>query len=95
MTESELEKKAKKYAESKNCLLWKFESPSNAGVPDRILIAPNGIVAFIEFKSPKLKNLKARPLQQYRISLLNKRKIRTLLTKSFEEVKEFIDEICT
>lgn len=32
--------------------LMKWVSPGNAGVPDRILFLPNGVVAFIEFKRP-------------------------------------------
>ncbi|PTY76688.1 nuclease, partial [Heyndrickxia sporothermodurans] len=39
---------------------YKFESPGNAGVPDRLVILPGGRVFFIELKAP---GKKSRPLQ--------------------------------
>jgi len=33
-------------------LCYKFVSPSHRGVPDRLLIFPKGLVAFIELKAP-------------------------------------------
>lgn len=49
--ESEIEKKVCQYARSKDWLTYKFVSPSNRGVPDRIFIR-SGNILFIEFKSP-------------------------------------------
>ncbi len=34
---------------------WKFVSPSNVGVPDRILLFQGGRVAFVEVKAPSKK----------------------------------------
>ena len=31
---------------------WKFVSPGNVGVPDRIVLLPEGKVAFVEVKAP-------------------------------------------
>lgn len=31
---------------------YKFSSPNNAGVPDRIVILPEGRLYFVEFKTP-------------------------------------------
>lgn len=31
---------------------WKWVSPGRRGVPDRIVLMPNGLVAFVETKSP-------------------------------------------
>lgn len=31
---------------------FKFVSPGNAGVPDRIVMLPNGRIAFVELKAP-------------------------------------------
>ena len=50
MRESELEKWLVDYCVRRNCLTYKFTSPQNKGVPDRIIIAPNGKVGFLELK---------------------------------------------
>ena len=50
--EASIEKAVKKYAAAKGCYVRKFSSPSHRGVPDDIFITPEGVVFFIEFKSP-------------------------------------------
>jgi len=52
MRESTLEKAIVKYARSRGCLTYKFVSPQNRGVPDRIFIGPTGTVLFMEIKAP-------------------------------------------
>lgn len=49
-------------------LCWKFTSPGLAGVPDRIIILPEGHIGFIEVKAP---GQKPRPLQQHRLNQLH------------------------
>ena len=49
MSESKLERKVCNYARSQGWLVYKFVSPMNRGVPDRIFIR-SGITLFIEFK---------------------------------------------
>ena len=34
---------------------WKFVSPGNRGVPDRLVLLPGGRAVFIELKAPKKK----------------------------------------
>jgi Holliday junction resolvase len=53
MKESQIESKVVKKAKELGFLTYKFSSPSNRGVPDRIFISPHGEVFFIEFKSAK------------------------------------------
>jgi hypothetical protein len=74
--ESRLEKWAKKEAEKRGWLSFKFVSPSQVGVPDRIFIAPinergigHGVqnIVFIEFKAPFRKPTK---LQSFWIDAL-------------------------
>jgi Holliday junction resolvase len=57
MKESTIEKKVSEYAKSKGWLSYKFVSPSNRGVPDRIYIK-GGECIFIEFKASKKKPTK-------------------------------------
>ena len=53
MKEKQIENKVVKKAKELGFLTYKFSSPSNRGVPDRIFITPHGEVFFIEFKSTK------------------------------------------
>ena len=53
MKEKQIESKIVKKAKELGFLTYKFSSPSNRGVPDRIFISPHGEVFFIEFKSAK------------------------------------------
>ncbi len=50
--EAKIEKKLKRWAKDNNCLTYKFSSPANRGVPDRIFIGPGGKVLFLELKAP-------------------------------------------
>jgi hypothetical protein len=53
MLEKEIEKAVCKYAAEKHgAYVRKFTSPSHCSVPDRLLLFPNGVVLFIEFKAP-------------------------------------------
>lgn len=48
---------------------YKFESPGNAGVPDRIVIFPDGKLEFVELKT---RTGRLRPLQESKIRELRK-----------------------
>ena len=50
MRESYIEQKLGKTVRSMGCLYYKFISPGNNGVPDRIIITPSGRVYFVELK---------------------------------------------
>lgn len=71
MLEKDLEKKIVIKARKLGYLTYKFVSPSNRGVPDRIFISENGKLFFVEFKSKKGKLSK---LQDKKISELRARK---------------------
>jgi hypothetical protein len=50
--ESTLESAVVRYCKTWGVLTYKFVSPSNRGVPDRIFIGAHGDVAFLELKAP-------------------------------------------
>lgn len=50
MRENELEKRFCELIEQRGGKAYKFISPGNAGVPDRLVILPGGRVGFIELK---------------------------------------------
>jgi hypothetical protein len=52
MTEAQIEKKVCDYVKSKGGIAYKFVSPARRSVPDRMIILPNGVLFFIEFKKP-------------------------------------------
>ena len=51
MLESKIEAQCVKWAKENDWLSYKFVSPSNRGVPDRIFLR-NGKTVFVEFKQP-------------------------------------------
>ena len=67
--ESEIEKRLVSVVKNKGGLCLKLASPGRIGVPDRIIIYPNGVVGFAELKRP---GEVPRPLQKYWLELLRK-----------------------
>lgn len=67
MLEKPIEQAVSKYAKQKGWLVYKFKSPSQVGVPDRIFIK-NGYSIYIEFKATgkKASELQLRIHQQMR-----------------------------
>jgi RecB family exonuclease len=60
MKEKEIEEKLRREVKSMGGLALKFISPGMSGVADRIVLLPEGRIAFIELKAP---GKKMRPLQ--------------------------------
>lgn len=52
MTEKNIEQYLVKKVRETGGKAYKFVSPGNAGVPDRLLIFPSGKVIFVELKAP-------------------------------------------
>jgi hypothetical protein len=51
MLEREIEQYLVKRCKQLHLLCYKFSSPSNRGVPDRLILGPNGFHCFVECKS--------------------------------------------
>lgn len=51
MQEKEIEKKFRDAVRAEGGKAYKFVSPGNAGVPDRLVILPGGVVGFVELKA--------------------------------------------
>ena len=69
MRESELERYFCDRLKKLGCLVYKFVSPGNAGVPDRLVVLPGGGVMFFELKAP---GGRPRSLQKAQIARLKK-----------------------
>ena len=89
--EKSIEKSLGRYAESKGCLWWKFTSPMNRSVPDRVVVTPNGVVAFLELKRPG-KDLT--PGQAEKAQNLRDHKALVDWADNVEKGKRIIDEWC-
>ena len=86
--EKEIEKKVCNYAKSKGCYVRKFVSPNNRSVPDRIIIAPGGVVGFLELKRGGQKPTKA---QEVEINLLQNIGANVECCDNVEAGKKFVD----
>ena len=65
--EKDAEAWLRKEIEKLGGVFWKFISPGQAGVPDRIAVLPGGRVVFVELKK---ENERLRPIQVYQIGKL-------------------------
>ncbi len=91
MLEDKVERKLKSEVESIGGKAFKFTSPGNNGVPDRIVLY-KGQCYFVELKRPG-KDL--RPLQKAVRRKFKKLGFKVYVIDSIESVGEFIDGIHT
>ncbi|MFY9403398.1 MAG: VRR-NUC domain-containing protein [Defluviitoga tunisiensis] len=89
MLEKQIEQKLKEQIESLGGKAFKFISPGNSGVPDRIILL-NGQCYFVELKRP---GGKLRPLQESVHQQFEQLGFHVYVISSIEEVKEFIEKI--
>lgn len=71
-------------------LCYKFISPGNSGVPDRIIFLPKGRIIFVELKT---KNGRLSKLQKVQIKRLKNLGQDVRVLYGLEEVKEFLNGI--
>ena len=69
MREKEIEVCLREQVKSLGGKAYKFVSPGNTGVPDRLVCLPGGRIAFVELKAPgrkptDLQQIKQRELEQ-------------------------------
>jgi hypothetical protein len=92
MLEKDIERQIVKYAKDKDILSYKFSSPSNKSVPDRVFIDLKGTILFIEFKR---KDKPLQKLQQFTFNKLKNRCCNIYLIDSVEKGKWVIDYVFT
>ena len=90
MLEKKIERRMVQAVKERGGLCYKFISPSNPGVPDRIIITPNGRVVFVELKTEigKLANI-----QKWQISEMRKRGADVRVVKGWPAVKALLEEV--
>ena len=90
MLESKIEKKLKIEVERIGGLSLKFTSPGMAGLPDRLVLLPGGIIAFVELKAT---GKKLKPLQLKRKEQLEVLGFKVYVIDSYKKIDEFTQEM--
>ena len=92
MREKQIENKLATEAKKLGGIALKFVSPSFDGMPDRLVLIPDGHLAFVELKVP---GKKPRPLQLARHRLLRSLGFRVYVIDSVEQIGGMLDEVRT
>ena len=90
MREKEIEQKIIKAVRARGGICPKWISPGFSGVPDRIVMFPDGRIGFIEVKAP---GEKPRPLQESRHRLLRRLGFRVYVIDRDWQIELVLDEI--
>ena len=92
MNEKFIEQKLATAVKTKGGIAPKFVSPSFAGMPDRLILLPGGLMAFAELKAP---GMKPRPLQVARHEMLRRLGFRVYVIDGIEQIGGMLDELQT
>lgn len=68
----------------------KFTSPGLAGVPDRLVLMPNGKLGFVEVKAP---GKKPRSLQLFRMKQLTDLGFQCFVLDEIDQIPELLERI--
>lgn len=90
MNEKQIEHKLTLAVKKAGGIAPKFVSPSFDGMPDRLVLLPDGVIAFVELKAPCKK---PRPLQVARHRLLRSLGFRVYVIDSTEQIGGMLDEL--
>lgn len=90
MKESSIEARLVKMVRSRGGLCYKFVSPGNPGVPDRIVITPAGRTVYVELKT-EAGRLAA--IQKYQHEEMRKRGAEVRTLKGLDQVLAFVEEV--
>lgn len=90
MREKQVEQALVKAVKANGGICPKFTSPGLAGVPDRLVLMPNGKLGFVEVKAPG-KNPRA--LQLYRMKQLTDLGFQCFVLDEIEQIPELLERI--
>ena len=88
MKEKTLERRLSQAVKKSGGLALKFVSPGTAGVPDRLVLLPEGKISFVEMKAP---GKKPGPLQRLRHGQLRDLGFRVYVVDSEEGIREVLE----
>lgn len=90
MREKEIEEKLRKAVKQMGGKAYKFVSPGNVGVPDRIVIMPGGRIYFVELKTA---SGRLTPVQQSQLVYLKNLGQDVRVLYGLSDVEDFIREL--
>ncbi len=90
MREKRIEQKLMMEVRRCGGMALKFVSPSYSGMPDRLILLPDGKVAFVEVKAP---GKKPRPLQIKRHEMLRKLGFRVFVLDAASDILMILKEV--
>ena len=90
MRERAIEEKLRVESQKRGGLSMKFVSPGLVGVPDRIVVLPQGRLGFVELKAP---GEKPRKIQLRRMEQLRKPGFLVYVLDDKEKIGEILDDI--
>lgn len=90
MLEKEVEGRMVRMVKERGGLCLKFVSPNNPGVPDRIIITPEGRVVFVELKTEtgRLANI-----QKWQIDEMKKRGADVRVVNGWPAARALVEEV--
>lgn len=90
ISEKQLERKFREAVRRAGGRAYKFISPGNAGVPDRLVVLPGGRTGFVELKR---KGGKPRPDQRHQMEILEKLGCVTAVLDSADRIGAVLDAV--
>ena len=90
MSEAAIERKLVEKIRKIGGIAYKFVSPDNPGVPDRLIILPDGRIVFVELKSSFGRLAK---LQAWQISRMKELGCDVRVLHGVDDVDRFISEV--
>jgi len=91
VVEKDVETYLKKQVEGRGGKCLKFPAVYEEGIPDRLVILPQGRIAFVELKRPKGGKLSA--IQKYQIEGLKALGCKVFVLKNYKEIDEMLKEM--
>lgn len=92
MLEKQIENKLTRSVKKVGGIALKFISPSFAGMPDRLVLLPDGVFAFVELKAP---GKMPRPLQVSRHKMLRSLGFKVYVIDGVEQIGGMLHELLT
>lgn len=91
-SEKQIEQSLVKAVKNMGGIAPKFVSPGFDGMPDRIVLLPYGVMAFVEVKAP---SKKPRPLQVSRHGMLRRLGFKVYVLDDMDQIGGILDDIRT
>ncbi len=91
-SEKQIEQSLVKAVKNMGGIAPKFVSPGFDGMPDRIVLLPYGVMAFVEVKAP---GKKPRPLQVSRHGMLRRLGFKVYILDDMDQIGGILDDIRT